>query len=47
MESKIKKLKVDLQNDFTTGYGRYPKIRQGYLIILQTYNKSIVIQQTT
>jgi hypothetical protein len=41
------KLKVDLQNDFTTGDDRYPKNRQATLHLLDKYSKSIVVSQTT
>ena len=40
-------MKVDLQNDFTTGYDQNPKNRQGYLMILYKHIKYSVIQQTT
>jgi len=36
------KLKVDLQNDFTTGDDRYPKNRQATLHLLDKYFKSVV-----
>jgi hypothetical protein len=35
-------LKVDLQNDFTTGDNRYPKNRQQTLHLLDKYNKTVV-----
>jgi hypothetical protein len=38
------KLKVDLQNDFTTGDDRYPKNRQATLHLLDKYSKSVVAQ---
>jgi hypothetical protein len=38
------KLKVDLQNDFTTGDDRYPKNRQQTLHLLDKYSKSTVVQ---
>jgi hypothetical protein len=41
------KLKVDLQNDFTTGDDRYPKNRQATLHLLDKYSKSIVVTPTT
>ena len=41
------KLKVDLQNDFTTGDDRYPKNRQATLHLLDKYSKSVVVSQTT
>ena len=41
------KLKVDLQNDFTTGDDRYPKNRQATLHLLDKYSKSIVVSHTT
>jgi hypothetical protein len=40
------KLKVDLQNDFTTGDDRYPKNRQATLHLLDKYSKSIVVRDT-
>ena len=39
-------LKVDLQNDFTTGDNRYPKNRQQTLHLLKNYSKTVV-QRTT
>jgi hypothetical protein len=36
------KLKVDLQNDFTTGDNHYPKTRQQTLHLLDKYSKSVV-----
>ena len=39
-------LKVDLQNDFTNGYKRYPKNRQQTLHLLNKYSKTVV-QRTT
>jgi hypothetical protein len=41
------KLKVDLQNDFTTGDDRYPKNRHATLHLLDKYSKSVVINQTS
>lgn len=41
------KLKVDLQNDFTTGDDRYPKNRQATLHLLDKYSKSIIVSSTT
>jgi hypothetical protein len=41
------KLKVDLQNDFTTGDDRYPKNRQSTLHLLDKYSKSIIVSPTT
>jgi hypothetical protein len=38
------KLKVDLQNDFTTEDDRYPKNRQVTLHLLDKYSKSVVAQ---
>jgi hypothetical protein len=38
------KLKVDLQNDFTTGDDRYPKNRQATLHLLDKYSKSVIVQ---
>jgi hypothetical protein len=35
-------LKVDLQNEFTTGYNRYPKNRQQTLHLLNKYSKTVV-----
>ena len=35
-------LKVDLQNDFTTGDNRYPKNRQSTLHLLDKYSKTVV-----
>jgi hypothetical protein len=40
------KLKVDLQNDFTTGDNHYPKTRQQTLHILDKYSKTAVIIST-
>jgi hypothetical protein len=39
-------LKVDLQNDFTTGDNRYPKNRQQTLHILDKYSKTVVAKVT-
>jgi hypothetical protein len=39
-----RKLRVDLQNDFTTGDDRYPKNRQHTLHLLDKYSKSTVVQ---
>jgi hypothetical protein len=36
------KLKVDLQNDFTTGDNRYPKTRQQTLHLLDKYSKTVI-----
>ena len=41
------KLKVDLQNDFTTGDDRYPKNRQATLHLLDKYSKSVIVSPTT
>jgi hypothetical protein len=41
------KLKVDLQNDFTTGDDRYPKNHQLTLHLLEKYSKSIIVSPTT
>jgi hypothetical protein len=41
------KLKVDLQNDFTTGDDHYPKNRQATLHVLDKYSKSIIVSPTT
>ena len=41
------KLKVDLQNDFTTGDDHYPKTRQATLHLLDKYSKSIIVSHTT
>jgi hypothetical protein len=41
------KLKVDLQNDFTTGDDRYPKNRQATLHLLDKYSKSTVSNTTS
>jgi hypothetical protein len=41
------KLKVDLQNDFTTGDDRYPKNRQSTLHLLDKYSKSIIVSPMT
>jgi hypothetical protein len=41
------KLKVDLQNDFTTGDDRYPKNRQSTLHLLDKYTKSVIVSPTT
>jgi hypothetical protein len=40
------KLKVDLQNDFTTGDDRYPKNRQSTLHLLDKYSKSTIVTPT-
>jgi hypothetical protein len=40
------KLKVDLQNDFTTGDDRYYKNRQQTLHLLDKYSKSMIVTQT-
>jgi hypothetical protein len=40
------KLKVDLQNDFTTGDNHYPKTRQQTLHLLDKYSKTAVIKST-
>jgi hypothetical protein len=40
------KLKVDLQNDFTTGDNRYPKNRQKTLHLLYKYSKTVVARVT-
>jgi hypothetical protein len=39
-------LKVDLQNDFTTGDNHYPKNRQQTLHLLDKYNKTVVEKVT-
>jgi hypothetical protein len=39
-------LKVDLQNDFTTGDNRYPKNRQQTLHMLEKYSKTVVPKVT-
>jgi hypothetical protein len=39
-------LKVDLQNDFTTGENRYPKNRQQTLHLLDNYSKTVVARVT-
>jgi hypothetical protein len=41
------KLKVDLQNDFTTGDDRYPKNRQSTLHLLDKYSKTAIVSATT
>jgi len=41
------KLKVDLQNDFTTGDDRYPKNRQATLHLLDKYTKSTTVAIAT
>jgi hypothetical protein len=41
------KLKVDLQNDFTTGDDRYPKNLQSTLHLLNKYSKSIIVSPTS
>jgi hypothetical protein len=41
------KLKVDLQNDFTTCNDWYPKNRQSTLCILDKYSKTVIIPMTT
>ena len=41
------KLKVDLQNDFTTGDNHYPKNRQQTLHLLDKYSKSAVVRTST
>ena len=40
------KLKVDLQNDFTTGDNHYPKTRQQTLHLLDKYSKTTVTKPT-
>ena len=40
-------LKMDLQNDFTTGDNRYPKNRQQTLHLLDKYTKPVVQRQNT
>jgi hypothetical protein len=39
-------LKVDLQNDFTTGDNRHPKNRQKTLHLLDKYSKTVVAKVT-
>jgi hypothetical protein len=39
-------LKVDLQNDFTTGYNRYPNNRQQMLHLLDKYSKTVIPKVT-
>jgi hypothetical protein len=39
-------LKVDLQNDFTTGDNRYPKNLQQTLHLLDKYSKTVVAKVT-
>jgi ribosomal protein L15 len=39
-------LKVDLQNEFTTGDNRYPKNRQQTLHLLDKYSKTVVAKST-
>jgi hypothetical protein len=39
-------LKVDLQNDFTTGENNYPKNRQQTLHLLDKYSKTVVAKVT-
>jgi hypothetical protein len=39
-------LKVDLQNDFTTGYNCYPKNRQQTLHLLYKYSKTVIPKVT-
>jgi hypothetical protein len=39
-------LKVDLQNDFTTGNNRYPKNRQQTLHLLDKYSKTLMPKMT-
>jgi hypothetical protein len=39
-------LKVDLQNDFTTGDNHYPKNRQQTLHLLDKYSKTVVARVT-
>jgi hypothetical protein len=39
-------LKVDLQNDFTTGNNHYPKTRQQTLHLLDKYSKTVVPKTT-
>jgi hypothetical protein len=41
------KLKVDLQNDFTTGDNHYPKTRQQTLHLLDKYSKTTVSKPTS
>ena len=40
------KLRMDLQNDFTTGDNHYPKNRQATLHLLDKYSKSTVVSTT-
>jgi hypothetical protein len=40
------KLRVDLNNDYTTGDDRYPKNRQGTLHLLDKYSKTILSAPT-
>jgi hypothetical protein len=39
-------IKVDLQNDFTTGDNRYPKNRQQTLHLLDKYSKTVIHKVT-
>jgi hypothetical protein len=39
-------LKVDMQNDFTTGDNRYPKNHQQTLYLLDKYSKTVVAKVT-
>ena len=39
-------LKTALQNDFTTGYNKYPKLRQSNLHLLEKYTKTAVHRPT-
>ena len=41
------KLKVDLQNDFTTGDDRYPKNRQSTLHLLDKCSKTAIVNATS
>ena len=45
-KKKHKKLKLELQNSFTTGNDKYPRKIQGTLMILDKYTKYIVRQHT-
>jgi hypothetical protein len=45
-EAQHGSLKVDLQNDFTTGDNLYPKNRQQTLHLLDKYSKTVVTRVT-
>ena len=42
-----RKLRVDLQNDFTTGNNLYPKPRPQNIHLLDKYSKIVVLKRST